>query len=367
MKALKHYFKIPETLAGMIIAVAFQLIFFTIWMTAYNGVNERLENLKVAIVNQDKGTGPSIATKLKENLPFTVTEQDSLEIMKNQMNMRNWDMIIMIPESFTQQLQQNGMTNIEFYINQSSTTFVKNMMETTAKQVTTEINHQVFHQTDNNLNDQVVVGKIIKTNEVAGFTATMIPLMVILASFVGSMLMSLQLNIATRKLQTLATNGELLFSRLIINLISAGLSATITLIFFRIFEVELTQSLFITWLFQALVLFTFLGVTQMSLILFGKIGVYFNILLLATQLVVSGAIVPRALLSNMYQSVSTYLPATYATDGYFNLIFGGGNLLHDMKGIAAILFVALVITAGKLASSRKVIKVKKPATRVAKV
>ena len=210
MKALKHYFKTPETYAGMIIAVAFQLIFFTIWMTAYNGVNDRLENLKVAIVNHDKGDGASIAAKLKETLPFNVAEQTSLEITKNQMNMRNWDMIITIPENFTQQLQQNGATNIEFYINQSATTLTKNLMESTAKQVTTDLNHQVFQQMGTHLNDQAVTGKIIKTNEVPGFTSSMIPLMVILASYVGSMLMSLQLNIAYRKLQIISTKWDLL-------------------------------------------------------------------------------------------------------------------------------------------------------------
>ena len=112
-------------------------------------------------------------------------------------------------------------------------------------------------------------------------------------------------------------------------------------------------------------LFTFLGVTQMSLMIFGKVGVYFNILLLATQLVTSGAIIPRALLSNTYQYVSTYLPATYAADGYFNLIFGGGNFIRDMKGMAAILSMALVVTIGKLSYSSKLIKAS--ATRVVKL
>lgn len=348
MKGLKHYFKTPETYTGMMLAMAFQLIFFFVWMTAYNGVNERLENLNVAIINQDNSMGSTITEELKTSLPFTVVEQTSLEISQNQMNMRNWDMIVTIPTNFSKQLQENGTANLEFYINQSSTTLGKSIMESAAKQFTTEVNHQ--------LNNKGIVGNIIKTNEVEGFTSTMIPLMVILASFVGAMLMSLQLNIATKKLQNSTGKWDLFFSRLVINFISSNLSAIITLLFFSIFGVELTQSMLITWLFQALILFTFLGVTQMSLVVFGKGGPYFNISLLATQLVTSGAIVPRALLSEPYQLIGNYLPATYGAEGYFNLIFGGGNLVQDFKMIFAILIISFVVTMGKLAYSNKIAK-----------
>lgn len=357
MNGLKHYFKTTETYAGMVIAAAFQLIFFFIWMTAYNGVHDRLENLKVAIVNLDQEMGTPFTEKLKASLPFTVEGQTSLEISKQQMNMRQWDMIVTIPTDFSKQLQEKGTANLEFYINQSTATLGKSIMESAAKQVTTEVNNQ--------FNNKGIVGNIIKTNEVAGFTPTMIPLMVILASFVGSMLMSLQLNIATKKLQNSTGKWDLFISRLVIHFISSSVSATITLLFFSIFGVELTQSWLITWLFQALILFTFLGVTQMSLIVFGKGGVYFNILLLATQLVTSGAIVPRALLSNSYQLVGNYLPATYGAEGYFNLIFGGGNLVQDFKMIFAILFISLLVTSMKLTYSNKIVK--SPVARTALV
>jgi uncharacterized phage infection (PIP) family protein YhgE len=263
--------------------------------------------------------------------------------------MRNWDMIVTIPNNFSKQLQEKKTTHLEFYINQSTATLEKSIMESAAKKITTEIN-QYF-------NGQPINGKIIKTNDVPGFTPTMIPLMVILASFVGSMLMSLQLNIATKKLHNSTGKWDLFFSRLFINFISSSLSATITLLFFAIFGIELTHSQLISWTFQALVLFTFLVVTQMSLIVLGKAGVYFNILLLATQLVTSGAIVPRALLSDAYQLVGNFLPATYGAEGYFNLIFGGGNLVQDFKMIFAIFLISLVITTMKIAfSSNKILK-----------
>ena len=49
----------------------------------------------------------------------------------------------------------------------------------------------------------------------------------------------------------------------------------------------------------------------------------FNIAMLSLQLVSSGAIVPRELLSNFYHSISNFFPATYAVNGLMNILFGG--------------------------------------------
>jgi uncharacterized phage infection (PIP) family protein YhgE len=356
MNTFKQFIKTPETYTGMIIALAVQFIFFFIWLTAYDGVHQRLNNLNVVIVNQDQQLDPVLIEKLKTSLPFTIEEQTSLEIAKQQLDMRNWNMIIHIPAEFSTQFRETKNPAIEFYINQSTATQGKAIMDTAARQITAQMNQH--------FNQQGIEAKIIKTNDVPGFTPTMIPLLMVLASFVGSMLMSLQLNIATKKLQKTIRKWELFWSRLTVNLMSSMISASITLIFFTIFTIQINQSWFIVWLFQVLLYFTFLSVTQLSFVILGKYGVYFNILLLATQLVTSGAIVPQTLLSDAYQWVGTFLPATYGAEGYFNIIFGGGNLIVDFKHLLGILIIALLITTGKIALSSKTINTSIPTTTV---
>lgn len=76
----------------------------------------------------------------------------------------------------------------------------------------------------------------------------------------------------------------------------------------------------------------------MFVILFGNSGMVFNIILTATQLVSAGAIVPRTLLPKFYQHLGDLLPATYGTNGYFSMIYGGGDLGQDT--------IALLIIAG---------------------
>ena len=70
-------------------------------------------------------------------------------------------------------------------------------------------------------------------------------------------------------------------------------------------------------------LFSFLSVTQMFIVLFGPAGMMFNIISLSVQLVTCGVIVPKALLSNFYQTVGSLFPGTYVADGYQTIIFGG--------------------------------------------
>ncbi|OAB45637.1 hypothetical protein [Paenibacillus antarcticus] len=70
--ALQAYFKKPHTIIAIVIAIAFQLIFSAIWMTAYDGVTERVNNFRIALVNQDKTTGTMIEKQLVGKLPFKV-------------------------------------------------------------------------------------------------------------------------------------------------------------------------------------------------------------------------------------------------------------------------------------------------------
>lgn len=57
MDILKQFLKRPGTYVGMIVALSFQLIFFCVWLTAYDGVNERADQMRIAIVNEDANIG----------------------------------------------------------------------------------------------------------------------------------------------------------------------------------------------------------------------------------------------------------------------------------------------------------------------
>jgi uncharacterized phage infection (PIP) family protein YhgE len=84
---------------------------------------------------------------------------------------------------------------------------------------------------------------------------------------------------------------------------------------------------------------------QLFLILFSMAGMLFNIIMLSAQLVSSGAMVPRELLSDFYVTLGQVFPATYAVEGMMNLLFGGPSLLASILGLVGVMAAAILLGA----------------------
>jgi uncharacterized phage infection (PIP) family protein YhgE len=392
MKTLKQFFKHPETFIGIVTAFAFLLIFFCVWMTAYDGVGDRTNKLKIGLVNEDEQMGAMIEKEIIKNVPFEIKTYQSIGSAKKDMNHRQLDMVMQIPAHFSSQMQENGKTEINYFINQANASLAKQIMDGAAKNITQSINQNVYAYKQQlilsnlpeqlgasipskelaqnlskniskvleSLNIQSVQTSVKKTNNVDGFAATMIPLMIVLASFVGSMIMSLNVNIVSLKLKNKYSKWSIFISRQVINMGASIFLTIITLLFLSIFNIKMNTALFETGTFQILVYFSFLSLTQMFIVIFGPGGMLFNILCLSLQLVTSGVIVPKTMLSSFYQTVGSYLPATYAADGYYTVIFGGESLTPDMIPMLLVSVVTIFVALIKIVLQKKsVLKVNK--------
>ncbi|MMZ63090.1 ABC-2 family transporter protein [compost metagenome] len=173
----------------------------------------------------------------------------------------------------------------------------------------------------------------------------MVPMMLVLASFVGSMIMGMNLQQAAAGMNPGISGGRRFAARVVLNVGASLLVSLVgtSLVFALGGQAE--QGFFVFWMFQSLLVLTFLFFTQMFLLLFGMAGMLFNIAGLSLQLVSSGAMVPRQLLSGFYQAVGDYLPATYAVEGLMNVQFtgAGGAVALDMLRLAVIMGVSLAI------------------------
>jgi uncharacterized phage infection (PIP) family protein YhgE len=99
------------------------------------------------------------------------------------------------------------------------------------------------------------------------------------------------------------------------------------------------------WLFYSLSLISFMCFSQMFLTLFGMPGMMLNIISLSTQLITSGIIIPREMLSGFYHTLSNFLPATYAVRGMMNLHFGGPSAINA----AGMLILFIIVCVGIIA------------------
>ncbi|WP_459503353.1 YhgE/Pip domain-containing protein [Bacillus sp. C1] len=358
MNTLKQFLKLPGTYVGIVVALAFQLIFFCVWLTAYDGVNERADQMRIAIVNEDMNMGSKIAEGLQKKLPFQVNEEKSMEKAKEEIDNHVYDMIIEIPASFSKDIAEKGKTDLRFHINQANAMMAKQMMEGAAKQVRDNVSKEIL-----GYKQQAIAGKlqamgpegieaikgltedsvgftVYKVHDAKGFSANMVPLMIVLASFVGAMIMSMEISKAATQVEGGWSN---FLSRQIINSTVSILLSCITIGLMKGFQIEVQETIWHVWIFQTTVFFAFLSLTQMFLTLFGNAGMLFNIISLSLQLVSSGVMVPHAMLSKTYQIIGELFPATYAANGYFTIIFGGGNLKENIISLLFIIFITQII------------------------
>ncbi|WP_416825798.1 YhgE/Pip domain-containing protein [Ectobacillus polymachus] len=380
MKTLKNFFKHRETFIGIATAFAFLFIFFCVWMTAYDGVTDRIDQLKVGLVNEDGQMGATIEKNLKENLPFSVNSYGSVVQAKEDMDKRKIDMVIQIPANFSSLLKENNKTEIKYFINQANSSLTKQIMAGATKDITQTINKNVYSyqqqfilsnlpkelssaipseelaqkissnitQVLSSLNIDSIHSSVEKTNNTDGFAATMLPLLIVLSSWVGAMIMSLNLNSVATQLKAIHSKWSIFLTRQFIHIAVSIILAFVTILFIYLFHIKLNTNVFETWMFQTLVFFSFLSVTHMFLILFGPAGMVFNIISLSLQLVTSGIIVPKALLSDFYQVIGSYFPATYVSDGYYTIIFGGTDLSHDMNILLLISIITIFTAIGRI-------------------
>ncbi|MEJ9116046.1 ABC transporter permease [Bacillus paramobilis] len=354
MDTLKQFLKRPGTYIGMVVALSFQLVFFCVWLTAYDGVNERADQMRIAIVNEDGNIGSKIEEGLQRSLPFQVKAEQSVEKANKAMNDHVYDMIIEIPASFSKDINETGKSNLNFHINQANAMMAKQLMEGAAKQIRDNVNKEITSykkqaivgklqavgpenvEVIKGLNEDSIGFTVHKVNDAKGFSVNMVPLMMVLASFVGAMIMSMELSKVAKEVK----NGWSNFvSRQVINGTVSILLACITIGLMRGFQIEIHEAVWSIWMFQAIVFFAFLSLTQMFIAVFGNAGMIFNIISLSLQLVSSGVIVPHEMLSKTYQTIGELFPATYAANGYYTIIFGGVSL---EKNIISLLVIILV-------------------------
>ncbi|MGG6431582.1 YhgE/Pip domain-containing protein [Anoxybacillus sp. D401a] len=379
MNIMKSFFKQKETLVGIAAAIAFQLIFVTVWLTAYDGVYDRTNQFLVGIVSSDDKLGGEIIKEVEDRNLFQLKVFDELNQALEDLDKRNVNMVIHLPNRIIEKLTANENITIDYYINQATPTLTKQMMEKAANKMNDALNDQ-FRETVNtqitkripqlvaekvpnekmkvmvediatqvvdlvqeNIKIDPIVANIVKKNEKEGFAITMVPLLIVLASYISAMLISQYLQIANDRLINEYGRFSLFVGRQMINVLLALGISLLSIFLMNLFHIELNHNFFVLWGFQSILFFSFLALSQVFVMLFGIPGMIFNIALTAIQIASSGAMVPRELLPSFYYELGNLLPATYGVSSYFSLIYGGGDLGSDLKHLSMIILVLLTI------------------------
>jgi len=359
--ALKAFLQKTPTKIGIATAIMFQLIFSIVWMTGYDGVTDNTANLTIAVVNEDAGVGRQLAEQLGQQLPFQVVTESSLDAAKQKLEERNVQMVLHLPPTLSAQLQTPGQkTELQYWINESNPALIKSMMSSVAAGVTATVNKQAIaagaqavltqmnvpaaqaQSTAQALSERVT-SSIQFTNPVSGMSNQMVPMMLVLASYVGSMIMGMNLQQSSNLIGAQAGKWSKFAARAVLNSIAAVVTALVGTSLVLLLGGQSVHGFMALWGFLTLCLLAFLFFSQLFLLLLGNAGMLLNIIALSAQLVSSGAMVPRELLNGFYRGLGDYLPATYAVEGNMNLLFGGPGAAGASWSLLLIVLITAVL------------------------
>lgn len=371
-KIIKAFLKQKTSITGIAVAILFQLVFSVVWMTGYREVNDHFDQLNVVIVNEDQEAGATLAETLVRTLPFQTKAVDTTTDAEAMLNEREAQMVVAIPAGFQERLRLPGgePVSLKFIINESNPTMVKSIMQNIALEITSTINQQVTTAGVEAVLVQAgmpegqaqavsagvsarVAKEIQSLHPVERMSDSMVPLMMVLASFVGSMLFSMNL---FQSMQALGAGFSKWAKYSALLLISICTALTVSLVgtsMVMLLGETFNSSFWTVWAFQSLFLFTFILFTMAFVLLFGMGGMLFNIIGLSVQLVTSGALVPAVLLSDTYRGIGQLLPATYAVEGVMNLLFGGEGTGSAIRMLCVIMVISAAVGVLSVAIRRE--------------
>jgi len=360
-EAIRHFLKKQTTIAGIITALMFQVIFSVIWMTAYKDVNANVENLHITVVNEDAELGSTILGFLTESIPFQIVEQQQLASAQEQLNERETQLILHIPATLSQNIQsQDSPATLSFYLNESNPAMISTLMNGVADKIVTSVNQQaVGHAVTGVLTNmqmpeqqaavigeglsERVTGEVEVLHPITNMASQMVPMMMVLASYVGAMIMGMNFEQSAMMIGPALNKWKKFAARSLLNVAAAILVSLLGTTLVILLGGQHVEGFVTVWLFQALFVATFMFTAQIFLLLFGVPGMLFNIILLSLQLVSSGAMVPRELLNDFYSGLSLLMPATYAVEGMMNILFGGPGIGAIVSHLLIILGTVIVL------------------------
>jgi len=360
--AYLHLLKSPTVIIGMITALIFQVLFSLIWLTGYDHLTDNVNRLAITVVNEDQLIGKQAVQGIMEKLPFQIKEETNLEHAMTQLDERKLQMVVHIPENFSQQLMDPTQKAVVTYsVNESNPSMVKSVMQSVASQLTASLNEQAIRtgmisvlekaqipqQQVSSLSETMaarVVADMNNVHPISNFSWTMVPMMLLLASFVGCMLFVMEMNKAAKLIKQTCGRWTLLTARSLLNMTASLVITTVGTGMVALMGVHSEQGFAVMWLFQLAYVITFLFVAQLSFYMFSDAGAWVNIALLSIQLITSGAMLPRELLPSFYRTISDYLPATYAVNGIMNLVNGGPAITSSIYSLLLILTTVILLT-----------------------
>ncbi|OAB47424.1 YhgE/Pip domain-containing protein [Paenibacillus antarcticus] len=359
---MKAFLKNKGITSGIFMMVFYQIIMIGIFMSGYSAIPKNIPNLSVAIVNDDQQSGVQFVKQLKEQLPFNIITDTSLEQAKKELEDRDIHLIMHIPQNFTQLLSQQGeQVKLDFFTNQSNPATINSTMDSVVSQITSNIGTQLQTQSFEGIlqnlkvpeaqSQQMVEGvmtklspNVIITNpQPVGMHNQMAPMFLTMAAYVGAMIYSMMSIGALNQLKGKMGKWKAFFALQGVNGLLALIAPLVGLSLYFAIHGYGAEVFVKMWLVHALELFVAIEFTSVFCMLFGQSGMILNLPLLLTQTISNGSVLPQEMMPGFFKAVSHISPMFYTVHLDYNLLFGGGKTSEYLLGLILVGIGALVI------------------------
>jgi uncharacterized phage infection (PIP) family protein YhgE len=381
---LAKFLKNKGVIYAIILGIFYQIAMVGLYIYGYHVLPGATNQLGINIVNEDGAQGAAIQEGLVPNLPFkNITSDHDLTESKKELNNREIQMIIVIPQNFTENLAE-GKSAFDFYINQSNTTTAVTTMEAVAKSITSSFNQTIgqgkLTNILNSLNisssqqesilkqtqNSVVQNNIYINKAPNSMDYIMAPTFLSIATYASSMVVATVLINILAALMPIIGKWKSFWYTEVTGCVIAVLTPLFGVIMARILISINIQSLVILYLqqiFMQLVTFQF---TLIFSLLLGQYGIFINIPLLLAQTIAGGGTMPLQIMPGLFKGISYITPMYPNTQINFGILFGGPIAAFEIR-LLIIFIISFLILLGivwykKTGSNNQVLVKKQPST-----
>lgn len=349
LQTVKVMLGFTQTKIGIVFAICVPLIFLLFWMTGYDHATDRVENLKVVIVNEDGEGGVAIQKQVEKQLALDIVISESYEESKNLLGSGEYSMMIVIPRKFSQNISSNQEAKLTFYINQASPQVEVSIAESAAAEITSSI--------EQNQNSSIDT-EIIKNHKINNFATTLLPLVLGFTTYIAVMTMNINFNIVTQIMKKSHSKWQIFWGKQLLLIFISILMATVLTSIALLFN-NVASSFLQLWFYQVIVTLACISFTQMTISLLGNGGPLFNVAMIPLQLMTAGNIVPTTMLTPIYRNIGHFLPVPNGVEGFTTLIYTGNNISNNIVNLLLIIIVTFVITTIRISLQNKKISIGK--------
>lgn len=358
----KQFLNLQGFKASIFMGIFYAIAMLLIFLLGYSALPGNMDELKVAIINDDAGeSGSQIAEQLTESLPFKIDTELTNEKALDKLGDNKYALVIHIPETFTENAQKGESAQIDFTVNEASATMVSSAMSSVVTEINNQLSTSFSTQTAQgvllNMNvpeeqataiaeqiETAYVGNYVIMNDVPdGMHNSMLPMFLTMACYVGAMIAAMQLVGAFKLSRGKASKVKLFTyvqgSALIIAVVSTIFALIVA---FSISDLD-TSIIFKLAGQQILLYMAAFNVCAIFTFLIGEAGMIINIPVLLSQTIANGATMPREMMYGFFNFVSHISPMYYSVQSYYAVMFGSTEQSPFLWGLVAVAAGAMII------------------------